>query len=488
MTSIRGKIRLAYSSLAFIVLLLCGIAVFDLLFLEKQVLEGVAVSRLHNAVLEMRRYEKNLFLYVDSSAWSDADHYAEVALSTLAVEKAAIEEIAAPTEMTTLVQQLTAYRHQLSAWSPETVSESHLEATIRRLGHDISSLTEALHGAERQSLADAIRWSRGWLLVSIAAIAVLVYLIGRRLARVVIAPLRQFESHLMPIAQGQYDRLESNSTDAEFIAFVDAFNRMLKELQLRQRRLRQSEKLASLGTLAAGVAHEINNPLANISSSCQLLLEEIETEDHQQQITWLQQIDHETERAKRIVQALLEYGHQGHLKLTAISLNDVIEKTRLLVDSTLRKNHVRLHVDIADQLILLADPQRLQQVFINLLQNAVDAGGKGVDIWISASRCITSLQSIPEEAELVGAVDQQGAHNMIEIRIEDNGPGITEQNLPHVFEPFYTTREPGHGMGLGLYVIQEIVTEHQGTVAVMARKGQGACFILRLPCEEPVNE
>ena len=484
MASIRGKIRLAYSSLAFIVLLLCGIAVFDLLFLEKQVFEGVAVSRLYDATLEMRRYEKNLFLYADHSALSEANHFADVALITLSEDQGAIAEVATPDETATLIKKLGEYRQWLAAWPPGDVPDGRLEDTIRRLGHEISSLTDALYRAERQSLARSIRWSRGWLLVSVVVIAVLVYLIGRWLARVVIAPLRQLESHLMPIAQGQFDRLESESSDVEFIAFADAFNRMLKELQLRQRRVRQSEKLASLGTLAAGVAHEINNPLANISSSCQLLLEEIQSADRDQLITWLQQIDQETERAKRIVQALLEYGRQGHINLVAVNLNDVIDKTRILVDSTLRKYNARLHIEIADHLMLLADEQRLQQVFINLLRNAVDAGGEGVDIWISAKRCSQSLPPFPAEAEVVGALDQKSAHNMIEVRVEDNGPGIPEHILPHVFEPFYTTREPGRGMGLGLYIIQEIITEHQGSVAVVARNGLGTRFTLRLLCVE----
>ena len=142
---------------------------------------------------------------------------------------------------------------------------------------------------------------------------------------------------------------------------------MLRELDTRRRRMLQAEKLASLGVLVAGVAHELNNPLANISSSCQLLLEELESANPEQLATWLRQIDGETERARQIVLALLEFGRQRELSLEPVRLVELFDKTRMLLGSNLRSCAAQLDIEVPDDLVVHADPHRLQQVFINLV-------------------------------------------------------------------------------------------------------------------------
>ena len=487
MSSLRGKITLAYSSLAFIVLVLCGIAVSDLLFLETQVHEGVAVSDLKDAVLEMRRQEKNLFLYADTGALAEADDHAARALKILRSEHAALSEVSQAAQLETLDQALGRYRDLLENWHSDADGRSATEALIREQGQGISSAVDGFARLERKALAAVVRKARGWLLLSILVIGVLVYLVGRLLARAVTAPLRHLESHLMPIAEGRFDRLEAGTQDREFVAFADAFNRMLKELDARRRRLLQSEKLASLGTLAAGVAHELNNPLSNISSSCQLLQEELGSANSAQLRTWLQQIDSETERARRIVLALLEYGHQRELDLKPVRVAEVIERTRMLYGSTLRGHAARLHTEVPGDLMVTGDAQRLQQVFINLVRNALDAGGNGVHIRITATCCADPRQSLPTGAEVLGDPDCQlsESRRFAEITVEDDGPGIAPEVLPHIFDPFFTTREPGRGMGLGLYIIQEIVREHAGCIAVASTPGTGTRITLRFPSGGP---
>jgi two-component system NtrC family sensor kinase len=483
MSSLRGKITLAYSSLAFIVLILCGIAVSDLLFLETQVHQGVAVSDLKDAVLEMRRQEKNLFLYADSGALSEADDHAAKALKILGTEQTALSEVSQATQLETLDQALRGYRDLLKGWHSDPDSRSVTESLIREKGQGISSAVDGFARLERKALAAAVRKARGWLLLSILAIGMLVYLVGRLLARAVTAPLRHLESHLMPIAEGRFDHLEAGTRDREFVAFADAFNRMLKELDARRRRLLQSEKLASLGTLAAGVAHELNNPLSNISSSCQLLQEELGSADSAQLQTWLQQIDSETERARRIVLALLEYGRQRELDLKPVHVAEVLANARMLFGSTLRGHAARLHTEVPGDLMVTGDSQRLHQVFINLVRNALDAGGDGVHIRITAAYCANPGQPLPDGAEVLGDPDCRVSEGrrFAEITVEDDGPGIAPEVLRHIFDPFFTTREPGRGMGLGLYIIQEIIKEHAGCIAVTSTPGKGTRITLRLP-------
>jgi two-component system NtrC family sensor kinase len=486
MSSLRGKITLAYSSLALIVLIMSGIAVFDLLFLERQVHEGVAVSSLNASILEMRRQEKNLFLYADLAALAEADHLAAASLKAINTEQLVLVDVANKDELDTLKRAIHEYRELLADWQPELTNKTVTEARIRDQGQHISSVLETFVIRERQVLADAVRKSRWWLLISMLVVGLLVFLVGRLLARAVVTPLRRLESRLMPIAEGRFDHLEAGSNDREFVTFADAFNHMLKELNNRRRRLVQSEKLASLGILAAGVAHELNNPLSNISSSCQLLLEEFESVEPEQIEAWLQQIDSETDRARRIVLDLLEYARQRELQVKPVKLADVIDKTKTLLGSTLRSHAITLHSEIPDNLYLIADPHRLLQVFINLLRNAVDAASdKGLQIQIQAKECAETVIPLPEDAEVLGNQEYIQATDspFIEIVVEDNGPGIPADVLPHIFDPFYTTREPGKGMGLGLYIVQEIIREHNGCIAVSALPTKGTRIILRLPCE-----
>ena len=486
MSSLRGKITLAYSSLALIVLILSGIAVFDLLFLERQVHEGVAVSSLNTSILEMRRQEKNLFLYADLTALAEADHLAEESLKTLHTEQPVLADVSDKDELDTRERAIHVYRELLAVWQPELRNKVATEARIRDQGQRISSVLETFVVRERQVLADAVRKSRWWLLISMLVVGLLVFLVGRLLARAVVTPLRRLESRLMPIAEGRFNHLEAGSNDREFVTFADAFNHMLKELNNRRRRLLQSEKLASLGILAGGVAHELNNPLSNISSSCQLLLEEFESVEPDQIKAWLRQIDSETDRARRIVLDLLEYARQRELQVKPVKLTEVIDKTKTLLGSALRSNTIALHIDIPDDLYVTADPHRLLQVFINLLRNALDATtDKGLQIEIDARECSDSVTPLPENAEVLGNQDyiQAKGSRFIEIVVEDNGPGIPADVMPHIFDPFYTTREPGKGMGLGLYIVQEIIREHNGCIAVSASPSKGTQIILRLPCE-----
>jgi signal transduction histidine kinase len=134
-------------------------------------------------------------------------------------------------------------------------------------------------------------------------------------------------------------------------------------------------------------------------------------------------------------------------------------------------------------LTVLGDPQRLQQVFINLLRNATESG-EGVTVRVSASTCNTELHTLPEGAEVVGEPNchLQPEQQAIQILIEDNGRGIPAEELSHVFEPFFSRREEGQGMGLGLYIVQEIIQEHDGCIAISSQPQQGTRIYLRLPC------
>jgi len=491
LTSLRGKITSAYIALVISTAALGIIAFSDLLFLERQVAEGEVVTDLKDAVLEMRREEKNLFLYADIGALYRAIADADTSIEVLEDYRPTLTKIVNEAVLTSMLQTLKDYRANLNNWQSVTNKDrGNLQDKIRTLGHRITLSVESLSSQERRTLETAVRESQWLLLISMFLIGLSIYIVGRKLRRAAVKPLKLLEFQLSQISKGRFDHLDPPSNDREFVTFTHAFNRMLKELEIRQKRMQQSEKLASLGILASGVAHELNNPLSNISSSCQLLMEELNEADPAQLNTWLDQIDSETKRGRNIVRSLLDFGSQRVFQKNKVKLLDIINETHSIIDKMLKEYSATLAIDVAEDLIVDADKQRLQQLLINLIQNAVRAGGPGVEIEIAAVLCDRSSTVIPDGAEVVGNIkcitDYSG--DFIKIVVADNGPGISSENLSKVFDPFFTTDEPGHGAGLGLFIVQEIVGEHNGCLAITSKKNSGTQIVILLPRDIPADE
>lgn len=484
MSSLRGKITSSYATLVVGTVLLGIIAFLDLMFLERQVIEGQLAAELKDSVLEMRREEKNLFLYTDTDALTRADKHAEKSLQILHENSVFFSKILNKTDPGLLTSSLQAYRQALELWDIASAEgRLDVQGDIRDYGHNIVMLIETLSEKERRMLERAVQESKWFLLICLSIIGLTIYIVGRRLQRAAVSPLKRLESSLIPIAKGQFKHLSPPSDESEYITLTDAFNRMLNELEIRQKRMLQSEKLASLGVLASGVAHELNNPLSNISSSCQLLIEELDEADKEQLNTWLKQIDSETERGRKIVRALLDFGSQRVFEKQSLKLLDIINETQVIISKMLQEYSARLTVNVADDLRLDIDKQRLQQMFINLIQNALHAGGQGVHIRISAVLCDRGVSMIPDGAEVAGNLKCITNYDgqFVEILVADNGPGISKENLNSIFDPFFTTAEPGHGAGLGLFIVQEIVREHDGCLAISTVPDKGTQVIILLP-------
>ncbi len=483
MQSIHSKITLAFTALAALIAALALFAFLDMLFLENRVHQGVVVANLEYALMDMRRQEKNYFLYGDRAAVEEAAAQAGRASGLLQQEGLLFSRLGEPHLFVQLQQALNEYQRLLDEYISRAEEPTSLEVAIREQGHLISLMADGLVLRERRALADSISASQVALALSSLILALVVIALGRLLGRRVVAPLRRLPEALRPIAEGRFHHLLIDSQEAEMVAFTQAFNRMLDELESRRRRLLQSEKLAALGVLVAGVAHELNNPLSNISSSCQLLLEEIDSGDRAQLAEWAATIDSETERARSIVAALMEYGRRREAELVAVPLEELLRTTLLLLKGPLRQSGGSIELDLPEELTVQADPQRLQQVFINLLRNATESG-EGVKVRVTATACSADMLTLPAGAEVVGEPNchLQPEQQATQIVIEDNGRGILAEELVHVFEPFFSRREEGHGMGLGLYIVQEIIQEHDGCIAISSQPQQGTQIFLRLPC------
>jgi PAS domain S-box-containing protein len=241
----------------------------------------------------------------------------------------------------------------------------------------------------------------------------------------------------------------------------------LAQLRQAQARLVQSEKLAAIGELVAGVAHELNNPLASIVLYSQLLQADRGRENNEEALA---QIVTQAQRANGIVNNLLDFARQRPKTPELVSLNDVLRSTVDLLSYELRTHNieVRLRLAAASPMIM-GDVQQLQQVFVNLLNNAMGAQqGQG-----NGRVAISSVVAAPRYLADVA----QAAR----VTVRDNGPGMATAVRKRVFDPFFTTKEPGQGTGLGLSVCHGIVSEHEGGIWVESEMGEGTTFFIEFP-------
>ncbi|MBM3284534.1 MAG: PAS domain S-box protein, partial [Candidatus Aminicenantes bacterium] len=226
---------------------------------------------------------------------------------------------------------------------------------------------------------------------------------------------------------------------------------------LLQQQLVTSEKLASIGLLSAGVAHEINTPLTGISSYIQMLQKRL-GDTHYAQI--LEKIEAQTERVSRIVKNLLNFARNpSDTAFHKVNVIDSLREIISLIDYKLKAMNIKLELNLQPVKLIWGQGERLQQVFINIILNAIDAMPKGGTLKIDAFQ---------NDGELV-------------IKIADTGTGIKRQHLSHIFDPFFTTKGIGKGTGLGLSISYAIIKEHEGHITVDSEAGKGSCFSIIIP-------
>ncbi len=478
MHSLQAKIVLVYLALAMLIVGLSAVALIELDRISDKAREGSKVAELADATLEMRRFEKNHFLYGQARDLVDHARFAARARELLRRDAAAIDSLAGAGAAAELERDLVRYTVAMAAHAQAPEDESVADAT-RALGKRVVTRGEHLAVLERQSLNAALAAHQSNLLLWLVLVAVLLVLTGVLLARQVTRPLRDMETRMQAVASGHLTRLTLDSAEREFVSLAAAFNHVLDELGRRQHTLVRAEKLASLGTLLSGVAHELNNPLSNISSSAQILREDtaIEPAFHRQLI---EDIDAETLRARRIVRALLDYAGDREFKPAPIALAELVEETLRFLKSK-RPPDVEIRLDIAADLRVLGDRPRLQQVLLNLIINAWDAmaelGRAGGELILTARPHVAGSR----DDHPIQAGQCRPGVAIVELSIADSGPGIPPEWLPRVFDPFVTPQAIGHGSGLGLFIAFEIIEEHGGCISVANRPEGGAEFRIRLP-------
>ena len=247
----------------------------------------------------------------------------------------------------------------------------------------------------------------------------------------------------------------------ELATLSQSFNAMLETLGAKQ--LAQAEQLASLEQLAAGVAHEINNPLGTILLYVDILRQEYGQK--KQNLADLEMISSEAKRCQRIADALLDFSRQKQIVPQPTDLNALLQNVVEVEQRHEKYAPVNIVTDLDPALPLIqADPSLLRQVLINLLNNAVEA--------------------MPQGGRLTLRTRQQPA-GLVTVEVADTGVGVPPENLSRLFRPFFTTRPPGQGTGLGLAIVSSIIRQHHGQIGVQSQVGQGTTFTFSLPIQLP---
>jgi signal transduction histidine kinase len=290
------------------------------------------------------------------------------------------------------------------------------------------------------------------------------------LARRITKPLDKLVDGTVKISRGDFSEKIMIDSQDEIGDLAQSFNDMSYQLQLTRermeaanRKLLQAEKLASIGRISASIAHEIRNPLTSVKLNIQKVMENEALENIDKEHLEISQegIGH----IENFIKQMLNFTRVSELQLTDFDLEQVIDESIKMIRNTLKLKDVELVKEIHEKLPhVFVDGDKIRQVILNILHNACEAVDKGGKITIDLSM-------------LKGRRGRK-----VRIRVSDNGPGITKKDRENIFEPFYTTKSTG--IGLGLANARKIIEQHKGTIRAVAKKEQGACFEILIPFEE----
>jgi two-component system NtrC family sensor kinase len=301
--------------------------------------------------------------------------------------------------------------------------------------------------------------------ITILTVSVIIVLF---IQRAVDRPVKELVAGTTRIASGDFDHTIPAHSDDEIGQLAESFNTMTQRLKETQYQLLQSEKLASIGKLAATIAHEINNPLNGILTYTKLIERKLadgtlKKDEVPKFLSYLGIMERETERCSTIVRNLLDFARQREPSLKPdVDINAVVEEALSLLANQIALQEITLEKRFNQLPPIMADPMQLRQVFLNIILNACEAmNNEGV-------LTVTTVLSNKRK-------------KAVRVEIADSGVGIDEKDLPKIFDPFFTSKEKG--TGLGLSVVYGIINSHQGTIEVDSKAGKGTTIAITLPTE-----
>lgn len=463
MKTIRGKI------VSFFVLCLAVAGVLALLYSENAISlrqKIYAIERfddLLNDVLELRRYEKNIIIYRDPASLEEASAY----LQKIERDYHSIQEetigIIGKDEYAAFGTNLAQYKLSLDTIIALNGGGGKLhEERLRSQGKDLVDFAQLLIHKKRHKIDQTLKRVLTIPLASIGFLIMLAFVIFRFLTRGILKPLLLVESATEKVARQAFTPIPyGRDKQDEITRLIASFNKMVAELDSRQEQLVQSRKLASIGTFTSGIAHELNNPLNNISITAESLMLNYAGMQPEEVGELIDDILTQADRASQVVKNLLEFSRTARPALVNLDLCEVLERTLNLVKNQLVVAQVQIEKDLPPGLPpIRGKRQDLQQAVVNILLNAVQAMPQGGTIAIRAGN---------------------GPEGYLQVDLSDTGTGIKPEALEHIFDPFYTTKASGQGTGLGLSIVYSIIRAHGGYIEARSEVGKGTTFSIFLP-------
>ncbi len=424
---------------------------------------------LANNILELRRFEKNLILDLGKNSYN----YEQLLHYLTTVEDNSIR-LAEKIVHTIGEQKYLQFNKDIQEYK-ENLAVSmivNINATeIRARGQSMVNFTEKLVDLKREEIHATLHNTLVGFLISTVGGFIIVLGVFFMQTKSILNRLAFIQKSTESLTSGHWELIaDDTSKEDEISNLIEAFNQMVKETELKQKQLIQSEKLASIGIFSSGVAHELNNPLNNISLTVDTLQEEFENLSASEAREMIANIIMQTDRASNVVRNLLDFSRDtSALPEDEIDIRKVIAGTVKLIGNQLQLENIQLDMDISDNLSpVRGDFQQLQQVFLNLFLN--------------------SIHSI-SEIGLVTIEAREDSNNMIRIDFSDTGCGIPADKLETIFDPFFTTKPLGEGTGLGLSIVHNIIWKHNGFMEVKSKAGRGTTFSILLPiADSKINE
>jgi two-component system NtrC family sensor kinase len=421
-------------------------------------------------IQQARRFEKNYFLY--RTNLGDALEHVHNARRILDEEGHNIVGVIGQPGLDTMAGHLRQYEGLISRlWERERGKGepvdaprlAEVEAEVRQHGAEMVAVAEDLVLKERNSVRSMLAMSQRVPMAFLVILILLMIYLASFVSKHVLSPLNRMIGATRRIGHGDFTPvvLPRRYRD-EFSELAMAMNHMMHQVAYRQDLLMRTHKLKAIGTLTAGVAHELNNPINNIILTASVLQEDFKGLSEEECLHLVNDLVGESERAQKIVRNLLDFARESEVELESHRVQDIVEETLRLASNQIKLAKVKVEGEIEEHVAAVyGDRQQLEQVFLNLVLNALDAMPGGGILRIKLSNT--------EDREFVA------------VKFEDTGVGIPKQHLRDIFDPFFTSKKAAKGTGLGLSVSLGIVQKHGGDIRVESEVGKGTVFTVLLP-------
>jgi len=468
--SIKHKLTISILAVYFLSSLGAVFAVYSLARVEGKIGVIELLDQLSHKVLETRRYEKNYLLYSNDEDLRIALDYLDQVRSE--VNNLRSVDAFSKEDLPEYEKKLEDYADSLQKLNPKADSLllRQLEEKVHLSGHVFTTYVLEQDNALRKEITSAALQARKLSQIILFLAFVLGVFLTIYLIRRIVSPLEficRAASRIMDGELSTIPMVPGPDRSREEIELVDSLNLMLRFLETKQNQLVQSAKLATIGKVTAGIAHEINNPLNNIYLTAEVLLEDLPNIECAERLEMVNDILNQADRAREVVHHLLAFSRSRQsVVVDNIDIAALVKECLAFLKNQIRISQVTVHAEMPEQPIMVhGNSNQLQQVLVNIILNAIQAMGPGGLLSIKVSES-------PQE--------------MVQVEISDNGPGIPEEVKTRIFDPFFTTKS--EGTGLGLSVSNSIIEDHNGTITLTSGQGNGTTFYINLPIVPSKNE